>query len=114
VDLDDPWLADVGFGDSFAEPLRLQPDLEQRQDGGTFRISQATQPLALERRQADDSWRLEYSFTLTPRQIGEFADRCHFHQTSPESSFTQKAHLLPAHSGWPHHAFRVESDRHES
>ena len=90
VELDDPWLADVGFGDSFAEPLRLQPDLEQRQDVGTFRISQATQSLALERRQADNSWRPEYSFTLAPRQIGDFADRCHFHQTSPESSFTQK------------------------
>jgi N-hydroxyarylamine O-acetyltransferase len=90
VDLDEPWLADVGFGDSFAEPLRLQPDLEQQQDVGTFRIRQATQSLALERRQADDSWRPEYSFTLAPRQIGEFRDRCHFHQTSPESSFTQK------------------------
>jgi hypothetical protein len=26
VDLDQPWLADVGFGDSFLDPLRLQPD----------------------------------------------------------------------------------------
>jgi N-hydroxyarylamine O-acetyltransferase len=90
VDLDEPWLADVGFGDSFAEPLRLQKDLEQQQDVGTFRIRQAAQSLALERRQADDSWQPEYSFTLAPRQIGEFRDRCHFHQTSPESSFTQK------------------------
>ena len=53
-------------------------------------ICQAAQSLALERRQADDSWRQEYSFTFAPRQIGEFRDRCHFHQTSPESSFTQK------------------------
>jgi N-hydroxyarylamine O-acetyltransferase len=90
VDLDEPWLADVGFGDSFAEPLRLQPNLEQQQDVGTFRIRHVAQSLTLERRQADDSWRPEYSFTLAPRQIGEFRDRCHFHQTSPESSFTQK------------------------
>ncbi len=90
VDLDEPWLADVGFGDSFAEPLRLQPDLEQQQDVGTFRIRQAAQSLALERRQADDSWPPEYSFTLAPREMDEFRDRCHFHQTSPESSFTQK------------------------
>ena len=26
VDLDPPWLADVGFGDSFLDPLRLQQD----------------------------------------------------------------------------------------
>ena len=90
VDLDEPWLVDVGFGDSFAEPLRLQPGLEQPQDVGTFRISQAAQSFTLERRQADDAWRPQYSFTLAPRQIDEFRDRCHFHQTSPESSFTQK------------------------
>ena len=29
VDLDEPWLSDVGFGDSFVEPLRLQPDTVQ-------------------------------------------------------------------------------------
>ena len=29
VDLEEPWLADVGFGDSFLEPLRLKPDVEQ-------------------------------------------------------------------------------------
>jgi len=90
VDLDEPWLADVGFGDCFAEPLRLQPDLEQQQDVGTFRVRHVAQSLALERRQPDDSWWPEYSFTLAPRQIDEFRDRCHFHQTSPESSFTQK------------------------
>jgi arylamine N-acetyltransferase len=31
VDLDQPWLADVGFGDSFVEPLLLEPGLEQAQ-----------------------------------------------------------------------------------
>ena len=31
VDLDQPWLADVGFGDSFLEPLRLTPEMEQAQ-----------------------------------------------------------------------------------
>lgn len=44
----------------------------------------------MERRQADDSWQPDYSFTPAPRRIGEFRNRCHFHQTSPESSFTQE------------------------
>src|SRR5580692_3744465 len=38
VDLEESWLADVGFGDSFLEPLRLKPDIEQEQPGGRFRI----------------------------------------------------------------------------
>src|SRR5246127_1155601 len=39
VDLDEPWLADVGFGDSFLEPLRLIPEIEQEQYGQRFRIA---------------------------------------------------------------------------
>ena len=32
----------------------------------------------------------EYLFTLEPHALADFADRCRFSQTSPESSFTQK------------------------
>ena len=38
VDLEEPWLADVGFGDSFPEPLQLQPGAEQEQDGWIYRV----------------------------------------------------------------------------
>jgi len=38
VDLDTPWLADVGFGDSFLDPLRLETGVEQTQAGRIFRI----------------------------------------------------------------------------
>jgi len=41
VDLDDPWLADVGFGDSFLEPLPLKAGIEQKQASGIFRIMSA-------------------------------------------------------------------------
>ena len=40
VDWDDPWLADVGFGESFLEPLRLETDVAQADPAGTFRIDQ--------------------------------------------------------------------------
>ena len=39
VDLAEPWLADVGFGDSFPEPLQLETAAEQPQDGRRFRLS---------------------------------------------------------------------------
>src|SRR5712691_1444436 len=38
VDFEEPWLADVGFGDSFMEPLRLQTGIEQEQEGRRFHI----------------------------------------------------------------------------
>jgi hypothetical protein len=48
VDLGEPWLADVGFGDCFVDPLRLRIGQEQR--AGPFRIVEDGDPLRLERR----------------------------------------------------------------
>jgi len=91
VDLDQPWLADVGFGDSFLDPLRLEINAEQSQaDGRRFRIvDRAAGVLELQRRDGD-KWKTEYLFTLQPRRIDDFTPMCHYHQTSPESPFTRK------------------------
>ncbi|MBV9086136.1 MAG: arylamine N-acetyltransferase [Acidobacteriaceae bacterium] len=90
VDLDEPWLADVGFGDSFLQPLLLKIGLEQKQADRTYRIVETGERLALERLQPDGKWKLEYDFTLQPRELNEFAGMCHYHQTSPESHFTRE------------------------
>jgi N-hydroxyarylamine O-acetyltransferase len=90
VDLEQAWLADVGFGDLFLEPLLLQPDIEQKDKVGTFRIMETGASLAVERQQADMSWKPEYVFTLARRVLQDFTSMCRFHQTSSESHFTQK------------------------
>ncbi|HTE87725.1 MAG TPA: arylamine N-acetyltransferase [Terriglobales bacterium] len=90
VDLDEPWLADVGFGDCFLEPLRLQTHAEQLQDGQKFRIREEGKSCHVERAQPDGSWKGEYTFSLISRRLEEFAPMCHYHQTSPESPFTRK------------------------
>ena len=89
VDLDEPWLADVGFGDSFLEPLRLQADVEQLQGERIYRIISADD-IFFYQMKIDDDWKMEYSFTLRPRQLSEFSGMCHYHQTSPDSPFTRK------------------------
>jgi N-hydroxyarylamine O-acetyltransferase len=91
VDLDDSWLADVGFGDSFVEPLRLVPGLEQEQDGRKFRIIQKDDDFIVQSWRERESWHNEYAFALRPRQLEDFAGMCHYHQTSPESPFTRKS-----------------------
>lgn len=90
VDLDRPWLADVGFGDSFVEPLRFLPGIAQKDGSQIYRISETAGVLQLEQWEAANSWKQMYRFTLQPRQMQEFAGMCHYHQTSPESSFTRK------------------------
>ena len=95
-----PWLADVGFGDSFIEPLRLDPNAEQRQRDSQHRIVEASDSwFVLERARADGEWRPEYRFTREPYQYSDYEEMCRYHQTSPESHFTQKricSRLTPA------------------
>ncbi|HKV80215.1 MAG TPA: arylamine N-acetyltransferase [Candidatus Sulfotelmatobacter sp.] len=90
VDLDDSWLADVGFGESFLEPLRLEPGPDQLDPAGTYRLRAQGERLRMEKIVPDGSWKPQYSFSLQPRRLEEFAGMCRYHQTSPESSFTQK------------------------
>ncbi|HXY04806.1 MAG TPA: arylamine N-acetyltransferase [Terriglobales bacterium] len=91
VDFDEPWLADVGFGDSFLVPLRLKVDIEQPQGRRNFRIIEEAGSFHMEMAEAAAEWKREYSFSLTRRQLSDFSGMCHYHQTSPQSSFTQKS-----------------------
>jgi len=89
IDLEEPWLADVGFGELFLEPLRLKPGIEQVQGARKFRITEQSSDLHLEMADRGD-WKRQYSFTLQPRQLADFAGMCDYHQTSPQSHFTQQ------------------------
>lgn len=83
VDLDEPWLADVGFGDSFLDPLPLRAD----GGGGGFRLSLNAGIWTIYRKK--DSWREQYRFADMPRDLHEFGAMCNYHQTSAQSTFTK-------------------------
>lgn len=90
------WLADVGFGDAFRQPLRMQPAVEQDgADGHRYRLlyvdaTDAGDGFWLMQRSGETGWGSQYRFTLQPHVMADFADRCHFQQTSPDSHFTQR------------------------
>ena len=90
VDLEQPWLADVGFGDSFVEPLPLITDVEHTHGTRAFRLVEEGSTVLMEMTDSQGNWKRQYSFKLTPRRLEEFKPMCHYHQTSPESHFTQK------------------------
>ncbi|MEB3282225.1 MAG: arylamine N-acetyltransferase [Lyngbya sp.] len=83
------WLVDVGFGDSFLYPLKLENSTEQIQNGEAYKLIQN-----------DDTWifyhnkegnyKPQYCFTLTPRNLTDFQTTCEYNQTSPQSIFTQR------------------------
>ena len=89
VDLDESWLVDVGFGDSFLEPLLLKPNVEQVDPAGTFRLVAYGDRFRMEKADDGAKWNPQYSFSLQSRRLEEFAGMCHYHQTSPDSSFTR-------------------------
>jgi len=89
VDLEEPWLADVGFGESFVEPMLLKAGMQQKDPAGTFRLVELESRISMQKAEAE-KWHPQYSLSLQPRRLEDFAGMCHYHQTSPNSSFTQK------------------------
>ncbi len=99
VDLAEPWLADVGFGDLFLEPLRLDVAEQQQGDRG-YRLERRELDLVLWEQKAGDEWQLQYAFRLRARALEEFEAMCRFHQTSPDSHFTRnRVCSLPTSTG---------------
>lgn len=97
VTLEKRWLADVGFGDSFLEPLLLDSSEEQVEGDRAYLIvpdeAQTTinlpERFILKQREGEGEWKDQYRFSLQPHNYADYANMCHYHQTSPESHFTQ-------------------------
>jgi N-hydroxyarylamine O-acetyltransferase len=90
VDLGDAWVADVGFGDSFLEPLRVDSGIENEQQGWRYSIVEADEGWVMRRGRPGGAWEPQYAFSSRARRLEEFAGMCAYHQTSPESHFTRK------------------------
>ncbi len=88
VDLDRPWLADVGFGDSFREPIRLEVGDVQQEPEDHYQIAFDGQHHVVLRGVGGQA-KPQYRFTLEPRALADFTEMCHYQQTSPDSPFTQ-------------------------
>jgi N-hydroxyarylamine O-acetyltransferase len=90
VQLDEPWIADVGFGDSFLEPLRLNDSSDQVQNGRGFKLVPGEDGSIIYQSEQNGVWSNQFLFNLQPHQLKDFSGMCHYQQTSPESSFTKR------------------------
>jgi N-hydroxyarylamine O-acetyltransferase len=84
------WLADVGFGDCFLEPLRLEVGVEQEDPTGAYRVERADGDLELRRRSAEGAWDAEHRFGTYGHELSSYRAMCRYHQTSPRSPFTRR------------------------
>ncbi|TCS96773.1 arylamine N-acetyltransferase family protein [Hazenella coriacea] len=90
VHLDQPYLVDVGFGDSCRHPLPLTGE-EIEDISGRYRvISDHVPEEYVLQKQIEGDWISELRFTTHPYELQAFTPMCEYHQTSPASSFTQR------------------------
>jgi N-hydroxyarylamine O-acetyltransferase len=82
------WIADVGFGDSFLEPIRLEAKRYKNQDDNGYAIVENEGAWTMQKLQKG-AWEPQYVFSLTSRCLDDFQERNVFQQTSPESHFTR-------------------------
>jgi N-hydroxyarylamine O-acetyltransferase len=82
------WLADVGFGDLFTEPKRLDYSGPQTDNGRVYRITRRAGGKLLSRLdEGKNLWEPQYLFSLRSRRLQDFAARSRCQETSPNSHF---------------------------
>ncbi len=86
---EDEYLADVGFGDFAAEPLRYSLGVEQQGAAGTFLIRKFDDEYFEIAKKDGDGWESEFIFKDISHDLSEFSEMCDFQQYSPESHFTK-------------------------
>ena len=84
VDLDGPWLVDVGFGRFSEQPLRLDEPGDQRDPGGVFRVLEHGEDLDVLL-----DGRPQYRLERRPYELADFGPTCWWQTTSPDSHFTR-------------------------
>jgi len=94
VDIDGKeYVADVGFGEFTAEPLKFILDVEQQDPTGVFRITKKSHEdreyFEIEKKE-ENEWRSENIFDTKARELSEYSGMCVFQQTSPESNFVKR------------------------
>lgn len=84
------WLADVGFGECFREPLPLDNPNDQIQFGKTYRLTAEGDHRIMWELDAEGKPADGYRFTLQPHRLYDFTYGNHYMQTSPDSGFARK------------------------
>lgn len=78
-------LADVGNAGRMLRPVPLAPG-----EYGGVRVHRDEDLWWTAERHADGRWERDWSWTLQPRELADFADRCRYQQHDPKSHFVPR------------------------
>lgn len=86
----DYWLADVGFGDLFLKPLKINRDIEQIDSSNIFKISyQDEQLYLLSKSENGTEFEKKYVFETYEKGLEQFIPQCELKQKSLDSYFVK-------------------------
>jgi N-hydroxyarylamine O-acetyltransferase len=87
---EEEYLADVGFGDSFIEPLQFNLDFVNEDEAGFFQIVKEDESHFKLLRSEDGVFFIpKYLFSKVKRVLSDYEEMCNYTQTSPKSHFTK-------------------------
>jgi len=89
VNMDQPVIADVGFGDSFLLPI-IPGSADCYQFDRYYRLQSNEERWILQQRFEAGDWKSQYIFDMKSHPLYHFDAMCDYHQTSKSSSFTRK------------------------
>lgn len=82
-----PYLVDVGFGDSIRKPIPLTGETVE-DVSGAYRVEQLDS-MTYDLQKQEKTWKTKYRFTTDEKKLEQFAPMCEFNQTSSDSPFTK-------------------------
>lgn len=82
VDLDGPWLVDVGWGEAYRLPFALRAGNDHTDPHlGTYRLEERDGRWQVREWQDDATPRVAYRFDLTSYELGDFGEACRWQET---------------------------------
>lgn len=89
------YLCDVGYGEFSIHPLPIVFDEIIPDQRGDFKMIRK-EPFIKVFKKGKDNWLPEYIFTEATQSWEAFEEMCNYHQSNPESTFTQKKLITQA------------------
>ena len=84
------WLADVGFGDLFIKPLRIDHGIEQQDGANIFKFDFLNdESYLLSKSENGTDFEKKYVFDASEKRFEQFLPQCELKQQSPDSYFVQ-------------------------
>lgn len=101
VQLDEPWLVDVGFGESFVAPLALNRRGPQSDPSGNYELIDSAEGLTLTRHDDDGVPEPQYRFRRVHHELTEFDASSHHLQTTEGLHWLEKPFATRLIDGGP-------------